>query len=76
MRRRVAVVAAGAALSIGLLAAPLAHADEPACPEGTLVGVRLHLNVNGTDQAQDVCLPPAGTPAPPALPALPAPPVG
>ena len=69
MRRRVAVVAAGAVASLGFML-PGAQA---ACPEGTILQVDLDVNVNGEQQVHEICLPPAGGGAP-TLPPLPAPP--
>jgi hypothetical protein len=73
MRRRLTIVAAGAAASLGLVL-PFANAAEPVpCPEGTVIAIHLHADLNGTPVDQDICLPPAGGAPAPTLPGLPTP---
>lgn len=54
--KRIAVAAA--AVSVVALGA-FAPASAEACPEGTLVEAHLELDLNGEQQSQDICLPPA-----------------
>lgn len=73
IRRRRTIVAAGTAASLGIVL-PFANAAEPVpCPQGTLVAIHLHADLNGTPVDQDMCLPPDGGAPAPALRGLPRP---
>ena len=53
--KRIAI-AATAVLALGAFTVP-ASAEE--CPEGTVIEAHVNLDINGEQQSQDICLPPA-----------------
>ena len=50
-------IAGTSVLGFGFVGAPAASAAD--CPAGTVAQAHVYFNVNGQEQSQDICLPPA-----------------